>query len=102
MVEKVFEIIDELEKSDLKERIYEVKNKIKDDPKTQKLIKEFNDSKKLYEKYNVSQNFIEAKSKLLKNEVINEYISLQNKINLICLQINDRIKSITKGVTYKK
>jgi hypothetical protein len=50
----------------------------------------------------MKEDFIKAKEEMLKNELLKEYVELQNQINLITLQINNRINNITKGITYKK
>ena len=40
--------------------------------------------------------FIKAKEDMLKNELIKEYVMIQNKVNMLTLQINNRIGKITK------
>lgn len=102
MIEKVYEVIDEIDESSLKKRIDEIKNTINKDEGTKELIKKFEEAKILYEKFNIKEDFIRAKKELLKNEVLKEYVELQNKINLLTLQINNRIKKLTDGVTDKK
>lgn len=102
MIEKVYEVIDEIDESSLKERIDEIKNTINKDEGTKALIKKFEEAKILYERFNIKEDFIRAKKELLKNEVLKEYVELQNKINLLTLQINNRIKKLTDGVTDKK
>ena len=49
-----------------------------------------------YEKYNLKEEFIKAKEDMLKNELIKEYVMIQNKVNMLTLQINNRIGKITK------
>ena len=44
---------------------------------------------------------MKAKKDLLSNELLKEYINLQEQINLLTLKINNRIKKVTKGVTNK-
>lgn len=102
MIERVYEVIDEIDESSLKKRIDELKNIINKDEVTKKLIKKFEEAKILYERFNIKEDFIRAKKELLKNEVLKEYVELQNKINLLTLQINNRIKKLTEGVTDKK
>lgn len=102
MIDKVYEVIDEIDNSSLKKRIDEIKIAINKDGLAKELIKKFEKSKDLYEKFNVKEDFILAKKELLKNEVLKEYVELQNQINLLTLQINNRIKKLTDGVTDKK
>lgn len=102
MIERVYEVIDEIDESSLKKRIDEIKNTINKDEGTKALIKKFEEAKILYERFNIKEDFIRAKKELLKNEVLKEYVELQNKINLLTLQINNRIKKLTDGVTDKK
>lgn len=102
MIEKVYEVIDEIDESSLKKRIDELKNTINKDEGTRELIKKFEEAKILYERFNIKEDFIRAKKELLKNEVLKEYVELQNQINLLTLQINNRIKKLTDGVTDKK
>ncbi len=102
MIEKVYEVIDEIDESSLKKRIDEIKNTINKDEGTKELIKKFEEAKILYERFNIKEDFIRAKKELLKNEVLKEYVELQNKINLLTLQINNGIKKLTDGVTDKK
>lgn len=102
MIDKVYEVIDEIDNSSLKKRIDEIKIAINKDELAKELIKKFEEAKDLYEKFNVKEDFILAKKELLKNEVLKEYVELQNQINLLTLQINNRIKKLTDGVTDKK
>lgn len=95
MIEKAYEIIDKIEKSDFKKNISDIKQKISNSSKTKKIIEEFNSAKELYEKYGYKEEFVKAKIKLLKDPLISQYIQLQNKINMLTIQINNRIKSIT-------
>ena len=60
------------------------------------LIDKFNYAKENYEKYNLKEEFIKAKEDMLKNELIKEYVMIQNKVNMLTLQINNRIGKITK------
>lgn len=95
MIEKAYEIIDKIEKSDFKKNISDIKQKISNSSKTKKIIEEFNNAKELYEKYGYKEEFVKAKIKLLKDPLISQYIQLQNKINMLTIQINNRIKSVT-------
>ncbi len=101
MVENAYEVVDLIEKSEFKKRLIEVKRKINKDKDVKKLIKNFEEVKELYEKFNVKEDFMKAKNDLLSNELLKEYINLQEQINLLTLKINNRIKKVTKGVTNK-
>ena len=101
MIDKVYEIIGDIEKSNLKKNLDNIKNKIENDKEIKKLIKDFNEKKSLFENYNVKEDFIKSKTNLLKNEVISEYIKLQNEINLITMHINKRINNLTRNTTCK-
>ena len=90
-----------IEKSEFKKRLDEIKIKINCDNDAKKLIKKFEEAKELYEKFNVKEDFMKAKKDLLSNELLKEYINLQEQINLLTLKINNRIKKVTKGVTNK-
>ena len=101
MVENAYEVVDLIEKSEFKKRLIEVKRKINKDKDVKKLIKNFEEVKELYEKFNVKEDFMKAKNDLLSNELLKEYINLQEQINLLTLKINNRIKKVTRGVTNK-
>lgn len=96
MQDKVFDIIDDIEKEDEIIRLKKIIKEIRSDDKVLSLIKSFNNAKMLYDKYNVKEDFIAAKKNLMDNELIKEYLSIQNDINMLILHINDRINKITK------
>ena len=96
MRDKVFDIIDDIEKEDEIIRLKKIIKEIRSDDKALSLIKSFNNAKMLYDKYNVKEDFIEAKKSLMDNKLIKEYLSIQNDINMLILHINDRINKITK------
>lgn len=96
MQDKIFEVIDYLDSSNLKKQLNIVKNKINKNTNSKKLINDFNKEKELYEKYGTFSSFIEAKVKLMKDPLIKEYISLQNKVNMLSIYINKKINDITK------
>ncbi len=96
MVYEVYEIIDEIEKSKLKKKLDIIKDKISNDKEAKELIKKFNIAKENYEKYNLKEEFLLAKKALFDNYLLNEYLSIQNEINILMLCINKRIKNITK------
>ncbi len=102
MIEQVYEIISDIDSSKLKEKLNNVKECIRSDEEVKSLIKRFEEAKIKYEKYNLKTEFINSKKDLLNNNMLKEYIKLQSDINLLILQINNRINKITKGITNKK
>ncbi len=96
MQDKIFEVLDYLDSSNLKKQLDIVKNKINKNTNSKKLINDFNKEKALYEKYGYSNSFIKAKVKLMKDSLIKEYINLQNKVNMLSIYINKKINDITK------
>ncbi|MEG2351292.1 MAG: YlbF family regulator [Bacilli bacterium] len=102
MIEKVYKIIDIIEISTLKKSLDEIKIKIKKDPESQNIIKRFNNAKALYEDYNSKKSFTKAKISLMENELIKRYLEIQNEINLLTLQINNRLKKITNNKLCQK
>lgn len=102
MIEKAYEITDFIDESRIKKRLDEIKLKINNNEEAKKIIKCFESAKELYEKYNVKEDFIKAKKALFSNELLKEYVSLQEQINLLTIKINNRIRRITNGVTNKK
>ncbi len=102
MVEKVYEILDELDNSEFIKKLKTIKKSIINDDNIMKLINDFKLAKENYEKYNLKEEFLEAKRKMLENEIIKEYVDIQNKINMLTLKINERIGNITRSTRYKK
>ena len=96
MNNKVFEVIDFIEKTDLKKRLDYIKNEIINDKNCTYLINKFNESKDLYKKYNFKDDYIKYKKKMYDNNLINEYLKIQNMFNLLQLKINSRLNEITK------
>ncbi len=101
MIENVYEIIDELATTTLIKRLLVIKEKINSDDNLKIIIKRFNDAKESYKKYGTKEKFINAKKKLIENKVLKEYMDIQNRINLLSIKINGRIKNITEGITDK-
>lgn len=97
MNDKIYEIIETIEKTDLNRKIKLIKKEIKENEISKKLIREFNSAKKLYEKYGYKDDFIKAKVKLMKDPIIKKYLDIQNEINIISLYINKKIEEITKN-----
>ena len=102
MIDKVYKVIDDIDSNSIVKRLYTLKEEIKNDETASFLIKRFQEAKSIYEKEKDSKLFIEAKNNMLKNELIKEYITFQNEINLITLHINNRLKMLTKGIINKK
>ena len=102
MVEKIYEIIDKLGDSDEVKEILEVKEHIKNDKTCLKLINDFEDAKILYEKYNDSNSFINAKKRLMENLLIQKYLKGQSKITDLAFYINNKINTLTKSKTCQK
>ena len=96
MIEDVYKIIDKLEKQDLIEELKTLKEKINKDVKIKEIINNFNLAKEGLEKYNLKDDFLKAKEKLLKNEILKRYIEIQNEINMLSLYINKKINELTK------
>jgi len=96
MVDKAFLITDMIDGSSVKQKLDKIKEKIKSDYDAKGLIDKFNHAKENYEKYNLKEEFIKSKENMLKNELIKEYVMIQNKINMLTLQINNRIDKIAK------
>lgn len=102
MNDKVTNIINKLENSDIVENLKQIKKKIKKDDTALLLIKKFNESKELYEKYGYSKEFIQDKINLMENKLIKKYLEIQNEINLLTIYINKKIEEITKNTTCNK
>lgn len=102
MVEKIYDIIDKLDDSDEVKEILEIKNQIIKNKTCLKLINDFEDAKILYQKYNDSNSFINAKKNLMENLLIQRYLKGQSKINDLTLYINNRINKLTESKTCQK
>lgn len=102
MNDKVTNIINKLENSDIVENLKQIKKQIKKDDTALLLIKKFNESKELYEKYGYSKEFIQDKINLMENKLIKKYLEIQNEINLLTIYINKKIDEITKNTTCNK
>lgn len=99
MVEKAYEIIDFIEQSKLKKELEMIKEEIKNDKTCIFLIKEFNEAKEMYQKYNYKEDYLNYKKKLMENKKIKKYLSIQNDITLLSFKINKYLKEITGSVT---
>ena len=102
MIDKTYEVIDTINNSNIKKRLEVLKKEIENSKEAKILIKRFENAKELYEKYNLQKDFIQVKEEMLENNLLKEYIELQNKINMLALQINKRINIITEGIAEKK
>lgn len=96
MINNVYEIIEDINNLDIKKRLDDIKDKIRNDKEVKKLINKFNQTKELYEKYNIKDEFINSKKELMRNEIIKSYLDIQNEFNLLMLKINNRLNKITK------
>ena len=96
MENKVYEVIDYIQSSDFKKKLDEIKFKIANDDKCKDIIKKFYESKILFEKYNLKEDYIYYETNLFSNELIKEYLKIQNNVNLLELKINSRLNKITK------
>ena len=101
MNNKVYEIIDEIENSSLKKNLDEIKNEINNNEAVKKLLRNFEDAKKLYKKYNKKDEFLKLKKEVMENDLIKRYLEIQKEINIITLTINKRINKITKEKSCK-
>lgn len=102
IIGKVYKVIDKIESSSLKNRLDNIKNNIYNDNNAKIAINNFNKAKEMYEKYNIKDDFIKAKTELFKNELINEYLNIQNEINKLSIKINNNIKNITDDISCNK
>ena len=91
----LYKVIDSIESSNIKKRMDKIKNEISNDKNKLDLINKFNQAKMLKEKYDLDEEFIRLKKELFKDEIISEYLKLQNQINMLTLYINKKIKDIT-------
>lgn len=96
MINNVYEIIEDINNLDIKKRLDAIKDKIINDKEVKKIINKFNQTKELYEKYNIKDEFINSKKELMSNEIIKSYLDIQNEFNLLMLKINNRLNKITK------
>ena len=96
MINNVYEIIEDINNLDIKKRLDDIKDKIRNDKEVKKLINKFNQTTDLYEKYNIKDEFINSKKELMRNEIIKSYLDIQNEFNLLMLKINNRLNKITK------
>ena len=96
MIYNVYEIIEDINNLDIKKRLDDIKDKIRNDKEIKRLINKFNQSKELYEKYNLKDEFINSKKELMNNEIIKKYLDIQNEFKLLMLKINNMLNKITK------
>ena len=98
----VINIINELNNSEIINKLKEIKKEIKNDKNVMELINKFNLSKEAYELYGYDKDFIQNKINLMQNELIKRYLEIQNEINLLSIYINKKIEEITKNTTCNK
>ena len=85
LIEKIENIKKELDNSKEVKHIKELNNKLKDNKELLNLI----------EKYNNTQSET-IKEEIIKNEFFKEYKLSENEINYIILEINSKLKKISK------
>ena len=73
VINKTYEIIDKIDASHLKKRLDEIKIIINNDNEIKNIIKKFEESKELFEKYNIKDDYLKAKEELFQNDIIKEY-----------------------------
>ena len=88
----VYKIIDSIESSNIKKRLDKIKYEINNDKNRLDLIRRFNTAREKIEMYGINEEFIKLKKELFKDEVIAEYLKLQNEINMLTLYINKKLK----------
>lgn len=102
MIDRVYNIIDNIEMLDIKNKLDKIKKEIKEDENTRKLIKKFNNVKELYEKYNYKDEFLLVKKELMNNKLIKSYIEIQNEFSLLSLYINKKLDMLLDNKKCKK
>ena len=93
--EALYNLIDELENCDLIKKLEENKKKINEDEELQSLIKIFNKSKE-----KLDSDLKDAKTNLYSNDVIREYLTYEQELNLIIFKLN-KITNLPK-IGYNK
>lgn len=95
MIEKQDEIIEKIDNLKQVKRMKELINIIKSDKKYKLLMTEFNQNKDKYVKENIlNEQIIILRKKLFEIDELKEYLSIQNDIRLLSININNIIKSI--------
>lgn len=95
MIEKQDEIIEKIDNLKQVKRMKELVNIIKSDKKYKSLMTEFNQNKEKYVKENIlNEQIIILRKKLFEIDELKEYLSIQNDIRLLSININNIIKSI--------
>ena len=102
MMDKIYDIIDNINNLDITKKLQVIKEEIRNDEVAKKLIKKFNNAKELYEKYNYKEDFIIAKKELMSNELIKAYIEIQNEFKLLGIYINNKIDKLLDNKMCKK
>lgn len=87
--EALYNLIDELENCDLIKKLEESKKKINEDEELQSLIKIFNKSKE-----KLDSDLKDAKTNLYSNDVIREYLTYEQELNLIIFKLNKKLNAL--------
>jgi cell fate (sporulation/competence/biofilm development) regulator YlbF (YheA/YmcA/DUF963 family) len=88
ILDKVDNIIFKLKNSKDIKRIYELKSEINSNENINLLLDEFNKSKEN------DSNLLYSKNILYNNEIIKEYLSIQNNLDYIILHFNKGLSSL--------
>ena len=85
LMNSVDNFLDELDSSSLVLNLKEVLNKVKEDKKLVKLLEEYN----TYPKENI-------KNEIIKNKTFQEFKIKETELNLFIMEINQKLKTISK------
>ena len=84
------ELLDEFDKSSLIKDIVRIKKEIYSDVELKELFDQYKTIDNIY-----SSELIELKRKISSNEKIKEFRVLQNELNLLIIEINKRLNTLT-------
>ena len=87
--EALYNLIDEIENSDLIKQLDNNKQKINENNEVQELITIFNEKKK-----NINEDLQIAKIKLYNNDIIREYLSCEQELNFIIMRLNKKLNNL--------
>lgn len=87
--EALYNLIDEIENSYLIKKLESNKKEISEDSKIQELIKIFDEKKKNFDK-----DLQIAKINLYSQNIIREYLSCEQELNLIIIRLNQKLNKL--------